>query len=850
MSKFYTHVACKGGKILHRGWDDDGRRIHESVPFRPSLFVRDSKSSDPPKYKTINGMALREIDFPNQYDMREFMDEYGKYEGFTIYGEIDSQYQFIAKEYRGDSEVDYNPNHIRVMYIDIEVESENGFASPEDPTERVNVITIRMSDGKGYTLALHDFDVSGVKCFSFDDDERALLSHFVDLWESLDTDIVSGWNVNAFDMPYLYNRITALLGKKTAQKLSPWNIVRDRKVTDQNRTYTVYEFTGITILDYIELYKKFTFVKQESYRLGFIASTELGEDKIAYDDIGTITDFYRRDFQRFVEYNVRDVDLVVGLENKLRLIELALGLAYSSRTNYGDVFTQVRMWDSIIYNYLLQRNTIIPPRKKSDKDEQFEGAYVKDPQVGQHDWVVSFDLDSLYPHLIMQYNISPETKTDKSFLFLRGNLNPDMILDNTDKVEDQSRSASENGVSICANGVAFTNEFRGFLPELMDTMYEQRKQFKKKMLELKAFLKNNPDLSADEVDEKKREIAKYGNFQLVRKVQLNSAYGALGNQYCRYYDLEMAEAITVSGQLSARWIEKQLNEFLNKVCETVGVDYVIASDTDSVYLRMSELVNKMSPNKSQEKTVDFIDKSCKSIILPFIAKKYDELAKRMNAYANKMSMKRESIAAKGIWTAKKRYALTVLKGEDDVYMDTPELKITGLEMVKSSTPAIVRKRLKEAMEIVMLKDESNLRRFVQDFHAEFIRLPADKVAFPRGCNGLDTYGDYSSIYKKATPIAPKGALIYNHWIRMKKLGKKYPMIREGEKIKYLYLRMPNPINEKVISFVTSLPEELSLDKHIDYEMQFEKSFVQPLTAIVEIIGWKLEETSSLEDLFV
>ena len=505
--------------------------------------------------------------------------------------------------------------------------------------------------------------------------------------------------------------------------------------------------------------------------MGFIASIELGEDKIAYDDIGTITDFYRRDFQRFVEYNIRDVDLVVGLENKLRLIELALGLAYSSRTNYGDVFTQVRMWDSIIYNYLLQRDTIIPPRKRSDKDEQFEGAYVKDPQVGQHDWVVSFDLDSLYPHLIMQYNISPETKTDK---FVRGCVSPDMILDNTDKVKEQSRFAFENGVSLCANGVAFTNEFRGFLPELMDTMYEQRKQFKKKMLEVKAFLKNNSDLSENEVEEKKREIAKYGNFQLVRKVQLNSAYGALGNQYCRYYDLEMAEAITVSGQLSARWIEKQLNEFLNKVCETEGVDYVIASDTDSVYLRMSELVNKLSPNKPQEKTVEFIDKSCKSIILPFIAKKYDELAKRMNAYANKMSMKRESIAAKGIWTAKKRYVLTVLKGEDDVYMDTPELKITGLEMVKSSTPAIVRKRLKEAMEIIMLKDEASLRRFVQGFQDEFVRLPADKVAFPRGCNGLDTYGDYSSIYKKATP----------------------------------------------------------------------------LTAIVEIIGWKLEETSSLEDLFV
>jgi len=849
LTKFYTHVASKGGKILHRGWDEDGRRIHESLSFRPCLFVNGGIKAKNSKWQTIHGLPVEQMDFPNIYEMRKFMDEYKHVEGLRMYGDIDPQYQYIASEYGGDSEVEYNPKHIRIMYIDIETESEQGFASPENPTERVNAITMTMSDGRCVSLALHQFEVEGAECRCYEDDERRLLSDFIELWDSLDPDIVTGWNVNLFDMPYLYNRISMILGKKMAQRLSPWGEVRERKVIVKDRQNTAFEFSGVTVLDYLDLYKKFTFVQQETYKLGFIASVELGEDKLNYDEYGSLREFYTKDFQRFMEYNIRDVHLVVKLESKLRLLELALGLAYSARSNYGDVFSQVRMWDSIIYNYLLRRGIVIPPRSREDKDEQFKGAYVKDPQVGEHKWVVSFDLDSLYPHLIMQYNISPETKTDKGMLFLRGCVTPDTVLDNTPEAQQFSGFAKKEGVSLAANGVAFSNTEQGFLPKLMETMYEQRKQYKKKMLEVKAYLKNNPNLPPKEVEEKKKEIAKYSNFQLVRKVQLNSAYGALGNQYCRYYDLDMAEAITVSGQLSARWIERRLNEFLNKTCGTEKIDYVIASDTDSVYLRLSELVESVSPNKTQKKTVEFIDKSCKEILLPFIAKRYDELAKYMNAYANKMSMKRESIASKGIWTAKKRYAMAVLKGEDDVYMEKPEIKITGMEMVKSSTPAIVRKRLREAMEIIMLKDEAHLRAFVQEFHAEFTKLPAEDIAFPRGCNGLDEYADYSSIYKKGTPIQVKGALVFNHWVQKKKLTAKHQPIREGEKIKFVYLRMPNPVREKVISFTTTIPEEFALKDFIDHDTQFEKVFTEPLTTIADAIGWKLDEVSTLEGLF-
>jgi len=796
--------------------------------------------------------VVDEVDFESGYEAGKFIDQYKSVDGFTVYGDIDPCYQFISKNYEG--EVDYDPSLIRTMYLDIEVESEAGFASTDNPTERINGITVRMSNGGTTTFGLGQFDVKGVDCLCYED-EAKLLADFVAHWRACDPDIITGWNVRFFDLPYIYNRIKQVLGQEEADKLSPWGKTRPRKITMNGRTRNFYDFEGITTLDYYDLYDKFTFTKRESYKLEYIASVELGEGKVSYEDYGTITDFYRKNFQKFMEYNVRDVDIVVELENKLRLIELALGLAYSAKCNFGDVFTQVRMWDVIVYNELRRRHVVIPPRKQETKDEQFVGAYVKEPQIGQHEWVASFDLDSLYPHLILQYNISPETLLSERVEFgaMADSTMVDDLIEKGRNPMLESFLAEKIGEGLCvaANGTTYRKDVRGFLPELMDKMYAERKEFKKKMLSAKAMLKNlGEDVLPDKKAELKKEISKYGNFQLVRKVQLNSAYGALGNEYFRYYNLNMAEAITTSGQLSIRWIEKHLNEYLNKACETQGVDYVIASDTDSVYLRLSNLVNKVLPNKDKKKTTDFIDKFCREALSPFINKRYDDLSKRMNAYANRMSMKREAIALKGIWTAKKRYMMSVVLGEDNVFTETPELKIMGIETTRSSTPSIVRERLKEAISIVMMGSEEKIQSFVTKFFEEFKTLPVEKVAFPRSCNSLDEYADRSSIYRKSTPIAVKGSLLYNHWIAKKGLLRKYQPVRESEKVKFVYLRVPNPIQDKVIAFPNSLPPEFGLHAHIDYDTQFEKSFVEPLQAITNTIGWKLFDTASLEDLFV
>jgi DNA polymerase elongation subunit (family B) len=650
-----------------------------------------------------------------------------------------------------------------------------------------------------------------------------------------------------FDMPYLCRRIERVLGGKSAKRLSPWGEYRSREVYVMDRKNMVYDFSGITVLDYMDLYKKFTFVTPESYKLQHIASVELGESKMDYSDVGTLTELYRKDFQRFMEYNIKDTLLVCKLEDKLRLIELAQALAYSARGNFGDVFSQVRMWDSIIYNHLRTKKVAIPPKTGNDKDNQFEGAYVKPPIIGEHEWVVSFDLDSLYPHLIMQYNLSPETILSDRI--------PAVSVDSLISGQDPSLEgflsmSKEKDICVAANGTMYRRDIRGFLPELMDTMYAQRKEYKRRMLEAKGWIKTE-GTKADPatVATKKKEVSKYHNFQLVRKVQLNSAFGALGNQYCRYYNLSMAEAITVSGQLSIRWAEDNLNRFLNKACGTEGEDYVIAVDTDSVYLRLGPLVKTAFPKKDKKKTTEMVDKFCNDVISPKINKWYEQLAQRMNAYANRMSMKREAIASKGVFVAKKRYMLAVQLGEDNVYMDDPDLKIMGIETARSSTPQIVRTRLKEAIKLILTADEGALHSFVERFHDEFAGLPVYDIAFPRGCNGLDDYADAASIYKKGTPMHVKGSLVYNHWIKKMGLSKKYTLIRNGEKIKYVELKVPNPVREKVLSFPATFPEEFGIDAFIDKETQFEKAFIEPLSNILNCIGWKVKEEGSLEGLF-
>ena len=662
--------------------------------------------------------------------------------------------------------------------------------------------------------------------------EESMLGAFLEFWQANYPDVVTGWNVQLFDMPYIHNRIDRILGEKFTKLLSPWKLVSRREIFIKGRKQFAIDTLGISTLDYLELYKKFTYTNQESYRLDHICNVELGAKKLDHSEFDTFKEFYEKDWQKFIEYNIHDVRLVDQLDDKMKLIELAFTMAYDAKVNYEDVFSQVRMWDNYIYVELLKRKIAIPPKKEATKTEKYAGAYVKEPIPGFYNWVVSFDLNSLYPHLIMQYNISPETLIERR----HPSANVEGFLNKEIEVEGE--------YAVCPNGAQYRKDIHGFLPLMMQKMYDGRVIYKKKMIEAKKQYEKTPTI------ELMKEIARCNNIQMAKKISLNSAYGAIGNEHFRYYKLANAEAITLSGQLSIRWIENRVNYYLNKVLKTNNIDYVIASDTDSIYLCLDALVVSVFGNDlpPKEKIVAFLDKACQSQIEPYIEKSYQELATYVNAYAQKMQMKRENIADRGIWTAKKRYILNVWDSEGVRYAE-PKMKIMGLETARSSTPAFFRDKLYAAFKIIIGKTNDELIDFINVVRAETRLRPYEEVAFPRGVNNLAKYRHPTEIYQSKTPIAVRGALLYNHYVKKHKVENKHPLIQEGEKIKFMYLKTPNPIHENCISFFGQLPHEYGLEKYVDYQTQFEKSFLEPLKNVLQCIGWQHEKVITIGSFF-
>ena len=832
--RFYTNVQMVGDHFLVRGYEN-GRHFATREKFYPTLFVPSNKET---KYKTLEGDYVESIDPGTVRDCREFIKKYDGVENFKIYGNDRYIYQYISEMYP-EEEVKFDTTKIKISTIDIEVKTENGFPDVESAAEEVLLITVQDYTTKQIrTWGQGPFNnkQENVIYKSFRT-EYELLNDFINWWmiETNTPEVVTGWNSELYDMPYLVRRIDRILGEKLMKRLSPWGLVTERETIVMGRKQISYDVGGITQLDYLNLYKKFTYKAQESYRLDYIASVELNQKKLDHSEFDTFKDFYTKGWQKFVEYNIIDVELVDRMEDKMKLIELAITMAYDAKVNYNDVFYQVRMWDAIIYNYLKKRNIVIPPKERSDKDAKYAGAYVKEPIPGKYDWVVSFDLNSLYPHLIMQYNISPET--------LRETRHPSVTVDKI--LNEELTFELYKDSAVCANGAMYRKDVRGFLPELMEKIYKDRTIYKKKMLIAKQDYEKTPTKALE------KEIARCNNIQMARKIQLNSAYGAIGNQYFRYYKLVNAEAITLSGQVSIRWIENKMNGFLNKILQTEEVDYVIASDTDSIYLNMGPLVDKFLSHKSDDKTkvVQLLDKICEDKLEPFIEQSYTELANYVSAYEQKMIMKRENISERGIWTAKKRYILNVWNSEGVQYSE-PKLKMMGIEAVKSSTPAPCRTMIKDGLKLMMSGTEEEVIDFIDKCRKEFKALPPEQIAFPRSVSDVVKYRSYSDIYSKGTPIHCRGALLFNHYIKEKKLDNKYSLINNGEKIKFIYLKKPNIIQENVISFIQDFPHELGLDKYIDYELQFEKSFLDPLKSILDAIGWNVEKTVNLDLFFV
>ena len=818
--KFYTNVAVVGNSICVRGVNGD-RRFETRAPFKPRLFVP-SKKPGSATYHNLFDEPLECIEFGDVADAREFIKNYDGVSNMRIHGNTNWQYQYITENYAGH--IDFDMSKIDIRSIDIETETEHGFPDIETANEGILLISMQ------------DYATKNITTYSVRDyaSESNMLRQFVTDWLHRCPDVITGWNIGLFDVPYLVHRIRRVLGEDAVKQLSPWRNVRRRDVHMADKVLPSYEIVGVTQLDYLDLYKKFTYNAQESYKLDYICKVELGVGKLdnPYD---TFRDFYTKDWPLFVEYNRVDVERVSQLEDKMKLIELAITMALDAKCNFADVFSAVRIWDCILYNHLWDQNIVVHPRDKSRPDRSIVGAYVQDPRPGQYDWVVSFDATSLYPSIIMQYNMSPETLMTETNDLEHGADMPAKV----DRLLDKSVTIDH---CMSANGYYFRSDKKGLFPEIVAKLFQDRQDYKKLMIAAQKKYEDTKD------PRYQNDISKYNNFQMARKIQLNSLYGAWANYYFRYFDDRIAEGITLTGQYIIRTVGRALDEYLNKICGTQDVMYSFYSDTDSCYITLDPLVKKYYAGKTNEEIVAILDKICEEKIAPAINRACGQLAEYTQAFDNKIVFKRESIATRGIWVAKKRYALNVYNNEGVQYAE-PKLKVMGLEIVRSSTPEVIRKTLKDAVKVAITADEAALQDFIKTAKSEYLKLSPAEIAFPRGVNNLAKYASTTDIYSKGTPMHVRGALLFNHHIRQRGLDNRYQFIQEGEKIKFIYLREPNTIKENCIGFVGAWPEELQLTSFVDYDTMWEKSFIEPLNGIIEGLGWKTAPQASLADLF-
>lgn len=817
-----------GNRMLVRGFEN-GKPFDRKLDFQPTLFIDGKKAGEPTHWKTLDGKMVYPVQPGTIRDCKDFIESYKDVHGFGIYGLNQYEYQYISETYTG--ELNPDTSLIRIFSIDIETKTENGFPNVAIANEEILLISVMDNNTKKViTFGTLDYknyrsSVRYVKC----DNESHMLRQFLTFWSNNHPDVITGWNINTFDIPYLVRRLQYL--NLEAELLSPWRMIRDGKTYVNDEQIDIFYIPGVAILDYIELYKKFTFTPRESYKLDHIAEVELGENKLE-NPFETFKEFYTNDPQEFINYNIHDVYLVDKLEDRLKLINLAFTLAYKAKVNYEDVYSPVKTWDILIYNYLRKKNIVIP-FKKSSKASNFVGGYVKEPLAGFQKWVASFDLTSLYPHIIMGYNMSPETITDTQLYV--------PIDDLVNKTADTSE-AIEKGLSLTANGWCYRKDIRGFLPELMDQLYNDRSKAKKEMLKLEQEYEQTKDQTLE------KEIARLDTLQQAIKVTLNSGYGAVTNAYFRYFDIRIGEGITTSGQLASRWVARKLNEFMNKSLKTENVDYVIYSDTDSIYLSCEKFITDYADGKSTQEKIEMMNQFCIKVVQPYIDKSYNELAEYMNSYSQMMKMKLEVIADAAIFYKRKKYLLNVYSSEGVVYAE-PKLKIKGLSMIQSSTPAVCRDALRDSVKIALSGAEEQIQTFVDKAKTEFFSKTVEEISFTKSANNLSQYTGDNAIYTKGVPLHVRAALIYNHHLKRLKLDKKYELIKEGEKIKYVYLKLPNPFYENVIAFPGKCPKEFGIQEFIDYETQFEKAFLSPLEDLIEPMGWTTEKTSSLEDFF-
>jgi DNA polymerase elongation subunit (family B) len=833
----YTSVTKSRNTLYYRGYDASGQRVSERIAYEPTGYVRSSSGN----YAALDGTRLKSMRFDSMNAYRDFSKSYSGFAEGGVYGNSKHEATLIHSLF--PKEIKYNSSWIDIGSFDIETShtdenGENVFPDCEDPRNKILSISYKSSKCDHYIAW-------GVKSY---DPKRSELSHlnieyrqfsteqelaidFIEFFHSNCPDILTGWNTRLFDIPYLISRFESIVGTKV-KKLSPWGRLKRKEVEIFGKSHVEYDIVGVNCIDYLEIYKKFTYTQQESYSLNNIAHVELNESKLDFSDIGSLRDLYDADYQKFIDYNVKDVELIERFESRLGLLNLVMSMAYMTGCSYTETLGTTSIWDTFIYRRLASSDIIVPP-KSTVEPEKVPGGYVKDVVPGKYENIMSFDYASLYPNIMVQCNISPETYRPEYNV----DLAPEMILSRNQSVGDLV------DYSYACNGTAYSKKKQGIIPEIIEELYSQRKSVKSEMIAAQKLLEKSEESYRESL---KQNIALLNTKQMALKILLNSLYGAFANQHFRYYNPALATAVTLTGQTVIRWAEQHANGAISKFLKEDEVkDRTIAVDTDSCYLDCNDIIKKYAPKNPE----NFLDEFGKRYMEPMFEKAVDHFAKILNSYKNRMVMDREAIASSGVFLAKKRYFLRVLNNEG-VHYENPKMKIMGVDAIKSSTPQICRVAMKKLFVTILESDESVVHREIINFKKQFVDSPVEDISFPRGVSELKKWSDLEKTYIKGTPINSKGSLIYNRLLKNAKLDNKYALIQPGDKIKYSYLKKRNSIKETVIAFpVDGLPRELGMCQYIDREFQFQKTFRDPMHSILETIGWGAEEVATLDAFF-
>lgn len=875
--KFYTDVVRDGKYLLVRSIDN-GRNKLEKIKYEPYIFVTSEKEQEYTDYYKKNHVS--KVCFDDMYELSKFIKNYKDLDNH-LWGTSDPIIQYIEENYKNE----YEPSLIRGAFIDIEVMTrqkaddgswiDGGFPNASDASFPINAICHYDNlDDTYHLFGLGTWnkekscypELADKTIFYSFSQEETLLKEYLKFFKAKDPHYITGWNVETFDIPYIINRYTKILGENSVKQFSPWNHIDERIVNTKWGDEHIFTIWGIPILDYLALYKKYTFKNRESYTLDYIAYVELKEHKKAFE--GTHGSFYWEDPQGFFDYNINDVYLVKGLDDKLKLLNLVFSIAYFSGINWVSTFSPIKTWSSLIYHRCLQVKALPPIKNKHVSREAYEGAYVHEPVKGMYTDIVSMDFTSLYPSIMREWNIGPDTfisdidilkeldnvsKCDTSFY--EAYLNKNIVAYTLKKreVPDKVKEfLKKYDCSMAMNCSLYTKQYESIVYAMLTELFLGRKADKKKAQAAKKRIKEEENtLTKEELDSLKSEFSIFDTSQLVKKILLNSLYGALGSNFFDYYNPKVAEAITYNGQFLVQDSAVYTIDYLNKIKKSE--DYLTYGDTDSVYFNVSELVKNI--DNKQEK-IEFLDKLFIHIEKKVLPVRFKELSDFLNTYCSGdiLHMDREVIAVSdkengqeyaAFWAAKKKYGILVNNLEGVPY-ETPYLKVMGLSLVQASTPAFFRDKLSEYMRI-FISEGKNSKEYVKKVHEEYQKLDIEELAFPRSVSNVLKYVVNGEIVK-GTPIQAKAAIHYNMLLNKFGLHKKYQIIRDGDKIKFLFLK-ENPYGFDTIAMKDKFPPEFKLDEYIDKEKHYYKAFQKPIEDMFSVCGWELEGTMETDDLF-